>query len=63
MWDERRKEFNTDPDEVLGERTHGWKSIWHCDSQEARARTNNAIKGSHNKSKGCRSEKGQSSHQ
>ena len=44
MWDGKRKEFNTDPHEVLDERTHGWESIWQCDSKEARARTNNAIK-------------------
>ena len=28
MWDEKRKEFNTDPNAVLDERTHGWEAIW-----------------------------------
>ena len=44
MWDEKRKEFNIGPDEVLHERTHGWESIWQCDSKEARARANKSIK-------------------
>ena len=40
----RRKEFNTDPNTVLDERTHGWEDIWQCKDDEARARTNKAIK-------------------
>ena len=44
MWNEKRKEFNTDPSAVLDERTHGWEDIWQCRNEEARARTNNAIK-------------------
>ena len=44
MWDEKKKEFNTDPNAVLDERTHGWEDIWQCKNEEARARTNGAIK-------------------
>ena len=44
MWDEKRKEFNTDPNAVLDERTHGWKDIWQCRNEEARARASKAIK-------------------
>ena len=29
---------------MLDERTHGWDAIWQCHSEEPRARTNNAIK-------------------
>ena len=28
MWDEKKKAFNTDPNAVLDERTHGWEDIW-----------------------------------
>lgn len=44
MWDEKKKEFNTDPNVVLDERTHGWEDIWRCKNEEARARTNRAIR-------------------
>lgn len=44
MWDEKKKEFNTDPNAVLDERTHGWEDIWQCRKEEARARTNRAIR-------------------
>ena len=44
MWDEKKKESNTDPSAVLDERTHGWEDIWQCKNEEARTRTNRAIK-------------------
>ena len=44
MWDEKKKEFNTDPNAVLDGRTHGWEDIWQCKNEEARSRTNRAIK-------------------
>ena len=44
MWDEKKKEFNTDPNAVLDERTHGWEDIWQCKNEEARARTNRAMR-------------------
>ena len=44
MWDEKKKEFNTDPNALLDERTHGWEDIWQCRNEEARARTNKAIR-------------------
>ena len=44
VWDEKLQEFNTDPNEVLDERTHDWASIWQCGSKGTIVRTNNAIK-------------------
>ena len=44
MWDEKRKAFNADPNEVMDERDHDWGSIWQCGSKEAITRTNAAIK-------------------
>ena len=44
MWDEKKQEFNPDPNVVFDERKHGWEDIWQCKDNEARARTNKAIR-------------------
>ena len=56
MWDEKKKEFNTDPNVVLDERKHGWEDIWQCKDSEARARTNKAIREAIDEAKACGAE-------
>ena len=56
MWDEKKKEFNTDPNAVFDERTHGWEDIWQCKDSEARARTNKAIREAIDEAKACGAE-------
>ena len=57
MWGEKRNEFNTDPNAVLDERTHGWENKLQCHSEEARARTNKAIRKAIQKNQGRRSKR------
>ena len=56
MCDEKKKDFDTDPNVVLDERKHGWGDIWQCKDNEARARTNKAIREAIDEAKQCGTE-------